>query len=66
MDVSRRAGRCPIMFTSYSVYVQRRETTGECAPYTRQAPTFMDINLVSLIVTVLPTAADIDLCEVMT
>lgn len=54
------------MFTSYSVYVQRRETTGECAPYTRQAPTFMDINLVSLIVTVLPTAADIDLCEVMT
>lgn len=66
MDASRRVGRRPVMFTSYSVYVQRRETTGECAPYTRQAPTSMDIDLVSLIVTVSPAAADIDLCEVMT
>ena len=66
MDVSRLVSGCPIMFTSYSVYVQRRETSGECAPYTRQAPTFMDIDLVSLIVTVSPNAANIDLCEVMT
>lgn len=55
------------MYTTFSIYNQRRETGGgECAPYARQLPTSMDIDLVSPIAVLAPNLINVDLCEVMT
>ena len=53
-------------YTNFPIYVQRRPDGGECDPYSRQAPTSMDIDLIKNLVRVDATAVDVNLCEGMT